>query len=132
MPRQTAKQGECAAGCACCTRAQPASQSLEEVEFAKSACAMAQTGNTQKLARLLAQRPECVHSDGTSGARCAHPDAKRRMLEAGLYTKGLLWRAGSSGYTPIHYAARAGHFAAVQMLLDAGASAAVGCADLRA
>ncbi|KAK9841763.1 hypothetical protein WJX81_001485 [Elliptochloris bilobata] len=29
--------------------------------------------------------------------------------------------SGSSGYTPLHYAARAGHAAAAHMLLDAGA-----------
>ena len=41
-----------------------------------------------------------------------------------MHTIDLSRGAGSSGYTPLHYAARAGHLAAVQMLLDAGASAA--------
>ena len=57
-------------------------------------------------------------------ALCSSYRCKEDSPEA-AYNR-LLWQAGSSGYTPLHYAARAGHCAAVQMLLDAGASAAVG------
>ena len=38
--------------------------------------------------------------------------------------------AGTSGYTPLHFAARAGHCAAVQMLLDAGGDQYVVSQDL--
>ncbi len=67
-------------GCACCTAPQPAAQSLKEVEFARSACAAAQTGNVERLARLLAQRPICVHSDGASGARLLLAVTVRSLL----------------------------------------------------
>ncbi|KAL6754083.1 ankyrin repeat-containing domain protein [Haematococcus lacustris] len=70
-------------------------QSLDELEFARSACAAAQAGALDKLQRILAAHPEAVHSDGTA--------------------------TGSSGYTPLHYAARAGHEEVVRLLLNRGA-----------
>lgn len=71
-------------------------QSLEELEFLRSACAAAQAGDSQKLARLIgSRRLEALRGDGTA--------------------------SGSTGYTPLHYAARAGHLECVKILLDAGA-----------
>jgi len=72
----------------------PASQSLAEVEFARSACKAAQEGDLARLGSLLARDPGAAHSDG---------------------------RGGTSGYTPLHYAARGGHAACVRALLAAGA-----------
>lgn len=74
----------------------PYDQRLEELEFLRSACAVAQRGQTDKLAGMLARRPDSVHWDGVEG---------------------------KSGYTPLHYAAREGHVACVRLLLDKGESA---------
>jgi ankyrin repeat protein len=73
----------------------PYDQRLEELEFLRSACAVAQRGQADKLAAMLARRPDSIHWDGVEG---------------------------KSGYTPLHYAAREGHVACVQLLLDKGAT----------
>ena len=56
-------------------------QSLEEMEFARSACSAAQAGDLEKLRRCLERNPAAVYHDGGSGR---------------------------TGYTPLHYAARCG------------------------
>ncbi|KAJ1628214.1 ankyrin repeat-containing domain protein [Pavlovales sp. CCMP2436] len=67
-------------------------QSLEELEFLRSACAAAQAGDVGKLARLLKNKHlNALHGDGTVD--------------------------GDTGYTPLHYGARAGHLAVVELLL---------------
>ena len=43
----------------------PYDQTLEELDFMRSACAAAQQGNARKLEGLLARRPALVHEDGT-------------------------------------------------------------------
>lgn len=70
-------------------------QSIEELEFLRSACAAAAAGEEAKLARMLAnKRLNVTESDGT--------------------------RAGGTGYTPLHYAARSGQLGCVRLLLDNG------------
>jgi ankyrin repeat protein len=79
----------------------PYDQSLEELDFLRSACAAAQRGQLSKLEGLLSRKPDCVHWDGVTG---------------------------NSGYTPLHYAAREGHLACVKLLLHRGERAEVcGC-----
>ena len=72
----------------------PYDQRLEEVEFMRSACAAAQRGDLDKLRATLLRRPGAALEDGAGGA---------------------------SGYTPLHYAAREGHLACVELLLRSGA-----------
>lgn len=79
-----------------CYRAPPqASQSMEELDYLRSACAAAQEGNTTRLEEILRKCPEALQDDG---------------------------HRGSTGYSPLHYAARGGHGAAVDLLLRQGAS----------
>lgn len=92
MPR-IRRQQDCAHDpleCNCYQASNATSQTLEELDFTRSACSAAQLGQTDKLARILGRNPEAVHSDGAGG---------------------------SSGYTPLHYAARAGHLGVVELLL---------------
>ena len=69
-------------------------QSLEELEFARSACSAALNGDLEKLSRMLERNPGSVYHDGADG---------------------------NSGYTPLHYAARGGHSECVALLLRAKA-----------
>ncbi|DBB18154.1 hypothetical protein WJX82_010938 [Trebouxia sp. C0006] len=82
------------AECQCYKQSIPVAQSLEELDYLKSACAAAQQGNEAKLHAILEKHPQATNSDGSEG--------------------GI-------GYTPLHYAARAGHLGAVRLLLARGA-----------
>lgn len=53
--------------CQCYKQANPAAQSLEELDFLKSACAAAQQGNLTKLQAILDRHPETVQTDFSSG-----------------------------------------------------------------
>jgi hypothetical protein len=79
--------------CNCAARPSGLAETLDELSFQRSACSAAQLGQVDKLARILQRNPSAVHSDGG---------------------------AGSSGYTPLHYAARAGHVQAIELLLAHG------------
>lgn len=68
-------------------------QSLDEMEFTRSACSAAQAGDIDKLQRCLDRNPGAVYHDGVADGR--------------------------SGYTPLHYAARSGHADCVALLLRA-------------
>lgn len=70
--------------------APPASQSLAEVEFSRSACKAALDGDHARLQMLLDRHPEAVAQDGSGR---------------------------DTGYTPLHYAARNGHALCVALLL---------------
>lgn len=72
-----------------------ATQGLDEVEFARSACQAAAAGHVDKLRRMLERSPDAVHSDGGKG---------------------------TSGYTPLHYAARSGQLGCAALLLERGAA----------
>ncbi|GIM02496.1 hypothetical protein Vretimale_7377 [Volvox reticuliferus] len=95
--------------CNCALSATGTEQSLDELEFSRSACSAAQDGDVAKLRRILQRNPTAVGNDGASGA---NPNAA---------TRGM-------GATPLHRAAMQGHFFVVERLLAAGADArAVDC-----
>jgi ankyrin repeat protein len=83
-----------AVDCGCCVP-RVAAQTLDEIEFLRSCCHAASVGDLTKVKTLLKKHPACVDSDGV--------DRK-------------------SGYTPLHYASRAGHLDIVRELLAAGAA----------
>jgi hypothetical protein len=59
------------AECQCYTKPGAAAQSLDELEFVRSACHHAATGNLEKLERILKCKPDAVSCDGSTGAcRC--------------------------------------------------------------
>jgi len=80
------------ANCTCGNHS-AAVQGLLEVRFQKSICAAAIAGDIQRVTKILEKDPNAIYSDGV-----------------GSHT----------GYTPLHYAARACHPAVVQVLLDFG------------
>ncbi|KAL0034746.1 hypothetical protein WJX77_005452 [Trebouxia sp. C0004] len=69
-------------------------EDLQRLETLAIADAVAEEGNEAKLHVKLEKHPEAINSDGSEGG---------------------------TGYTPLHYAARAGHLGAVRMLLARGA-----------
>jgi hypothetical protein len=56
-----------AAECQCYARPGAAAQSLDELEFVRSACHAAQLGQLDKLERILRNRPEAISWDGGTG-----------------------------------------------------------------
>ena len=81
------------ASCQCAIHGTPVSQSIDELGFLKSACSAAQSGDLARLDRLITAHPDALHTDGVGG---------------------------TSGYTPLHYAARAGQVEALRLLLQRG------------
>lgn len=53
--------------CRCYANPAAAAQSLDELEFVRSACHAAQIGNLDKLQRILASKPDAVGCDGGTG-----------------------------------------------------------------
>ncbi|GMH43433.1 hypothetical protein BSKO_11355 [Bryopsis sp. KO-2023] len=83
-----------AEGCNCAKTWSSTQQSLDEVDFMRSACAAAKSGHIDRLRTILRKRPDAVDGDGVDG---------------------------HSGYTPLHYASRSGHQDCVLLLLQSGA-----------
>lgn len=53
--------------CQCYSRPVAVAQSLEELDYLKSACAAAQQGNLAKLSSILDKHPGAVNTDGSEG-----------------------------------------------------------------
>ena len=99
-------------------------QTLDELDFQRGLCGAAQQGNLQKLQQLLRRHPGAINQDGLAGekprAEACPVDWEAAADVTGSFAKGFTWQAGDSGYTPLHYAARAGQMGAVELLLRAG------------
>lgn len=54
--------------CNCAVSATGTEQSLDELEFSRTACSAAQDGNVAKLRRILQRNPSAIRGDETSGA----------------------------------------------------------------
>ena len=104
-------------------------QSLEEMEFARSACSAAQAGDLEKLRRCLERNPAAVYHDGGNGrtgytplhyaARSGSTDCVSLLLRS---SAPVLART-TGGATPLMRAATAGHAAVCTLLLRAGSEA---------
>ncbi len=102
-------------------------QNLEEIEFEKSACHAAMTGNLASLERILERHPDQLDGacDATGGyspliyaSRSGHVDVVRYLLDKGALVNQMTKGMGS---TALHRAAFAGNTEIVRMLLQAGA-----------
>lgn len=62
-----ADSGACQHHECACHRSEAPRQNLEEVSFARSACAAAQLGDCRRLEALLSKNPGVLHSDGAVG-----------------------------------------------------------------
>ena len=103
--------------CQCYKRPVAVAQSLEELDYLKSACAAAQQGNLAKLNSILDKHPHAVNSDGAGG----EAEALSSLLSLSLLAAAQFdATAGDSGYTPLHYAARGGHLEIAMLLLSKG------------
>ena len=78
-------------------------QTLDEIDFTKSACYAAMHGNLDGLKNILEKHPEQIESDGTG-----HHHMPVCMI--------------GTGYSPLIYASRAGHVDIVAHLLSIGAN----------
>ncbi|GIL77977.1 hypothetical protein Vretifemale_7433 [Volvox reticuliferus] len=125
--------------CNCALSATGTEQSLDELEFSRSACSAAQDGDVAKLRRILQRNPTAVGNDGASGpqrnVKLSYIGRKDYQVSCVLvyppcitlvsfialpYRLPYIHLGGS--YTPLHYAARGGHLDAVELLLQKGAN----------
>jgi len=100
---------------------------LEEIEFEKSACHAAMTGNLERLQRILEKHPEQLNGacDATGGyspliyaARAGHTDIVKYLIDKGA---SVNQRTSGMGSTALHRSAFAGNKEVVRILLLAGA-----------
>lgn len=121
-----------------------------QVAFTRSACAAAQAGDVFRVKSLIERNPAQLHSDGCQGMAlgqsgggyiigpCGWPAGHLLPVAYGLprvvfacserslhlgHNSGCVAvcaPAGSSGYTPLHYAARENHLDVVRLLLSLG------------
>jgi ankyrin repeat protein len=110
----------------------PFDQSVEEMDFLRSACAMAQTGDATRLRSMLTRRPS-VANEGLGGytplhyaSREGHVNCVAMLLEHGSDVAAVT-TAGRA--TPLHRAAFTGRLDVIAMLLDANADASAVDAD---
>ena len=54
--------------CNCSLRPSRVVQSLDELQFTRSACQAALSNQTDRLRRILDANPDAIHSDGAAGA----------------------------------------------------------------
>ncbi|KAL3148170.1 hypothetical protein ABBQ38_014450 [Trebouxia sp. C0009 RCD-2024] len=101
--------------CQCYKRPVAIAQSLEELDYLKSACAAAQQGNLAKLSSILDRHPHAVNTDGTEGKMQSLSSLATHCKESCRPHS-----TGGSGYTPLHYAARGGHLDVAKLLLSKG------------
>lgn len=117
-------------------RGTPFDQSLGELDFLRSACALAQRGQVEKLRSLLCRRPECLNDDGEGGrtgltplhyaSRAGQLECVRLLLSLGCDVER---RTVEGGATSLHRAAYCGHADVLQTLLAHGCDAALQDAD---
>lgn len=114
------------ASCGCALRPQPMQQSLDELEFERSACKAALDGDVARLRHLAATRPALLdEASGGAGLVPLHYGCRAGRHEAAqflLAQGGGGWRAfctSVGGATPLHKAAACGHAGIAAMLLDA-------------
>lgn len=98
-----ASSGSRTCACGIAKGATDLQQTLDEIDFTKSACYAAMNGNLDRLKAILEKHPEQIESDGTGHEHVP------------VCTYG-------TGYSPIIYASRAGHVDIVAHLLSLGAN----------
>jgi Ankyrin repeat len=107
MPRARRQEPDCLHGaeCECYKVSTGTEQTLEELDFSRSACAAAQAGDMAKLVRILDKHPDQVHGTGAStavqpahgksevkcGTVCGHPMSQMPLL---CLWQSLFCRAG--------------------------------------
>ena len=109
--------------CGCATKVTGLEQSLDELDFARSACAAATNNNLSRLKHLIERRPDSVNEAAGGyvplhfAARGGHLDAVCLLLEA----RALVDATTPGGATSLHRAAVAGHASVCDALLQANA-----------
>lgn len=86
--------------CQCYKHPAAAVQSLEELDYLKSACAAAQQGNLAKLSSILDKHPHAVNSDGAEGEQAAPSvSTGSKLMQPNLQVAAAIPR-----YTTLHEA----------------------------
>ena len=92
MPRT--RQAQHPADCDCCAQPTPAGQSIEELDFLRSACTLAQAGNQPRLAAFIEAHPASVNEDGCGGG------LRTRLMQAMLMTSKNVFENGAVHISP--------------------------------
>jgi hypothetical protein len=111
------------ASCGCALRPQPLQQSLDELEFERSACKAALDGDVARLQKLEQTRPHLLdEASGGAGLVPLHYACRAGKNDAAFFLLSRApWRAfclSNGGATPLHKAAACGHEPILLMLLD--------------